>query len=73
MIEAKRFDQKRSCSSGETLSLGTHVVMFGLGRPSIQPLASAFVDGWILGTPGSSPSAGKPEDDSGKHLLEPDY
>src|SRR5262245_50389776 len=35
----------------------------GLSRPSIQPLS---VEAWILGTPGTSPSANNPEDDSGR-------
>ena len=43
--------------------------MVGLG-PTIHPTAcSPLADCWILGTLGTSPSAGKPEDDRGKQLF----
>jgi hypothetical protein len=47
-----------------TLSLGTHVVVVGLG-PTIHPTACSGVRGWL-------DPRDEPEDDSGKHLLEPD-
>ena len=49
--------------------LGTAALSWsGLSRPSIQSLAPALVDGWILGT-----GQDRPEDDSGDDPLEPEY
>jgi hypothetical protein len=60
-------------SSVVTHSPATRIVTVGLLRPSIKPLAPAFVDGWILGTLGTSPRASKPEDDSAMHTFGPEH